>query len=207
MKRQSAALAAALKRAQRHRRLPACPERDLRDVYYGLLGPDAVSVTHVTASGSLATTPTVGPDGAYLIVLPDHGPLSENDSSTYGSSPFAGAIREVHYRDGRSCRLPAPGRRVEIGQGSCPAVGYVPAPVHPPTEAQVATAITAQVESAKHYCEKGISDVIVTCPGRVPEGFKRINMSRGPAETLVQISFTLSRAWRSPTVTATTTSR
>jgi hypothetical protein len=176
------------------KRHPTCSERDLRDLYYGLLGPDAVSVTHLTTSGSIATTPTVGPDGAYLIVLPDHGPVSQNDSSTYGSSPFAGAIREVHYSHGRVCRLPALRRRVEIGQGHCPVVGYVPAAVRPPTEAQVASPITARVESAKRYCEKGITDLIVPCPGRVPHGFTRIGGRLRPgvkpvAETLVQIRF------------------
>jgi hypothetical protein len=176
------------------KRHPACPERDLRDIYYGLLGPDGISVTHLTSSGRIATTPTVGPDGAYLIVLPDRGPVSQNDSSTYGSSPFAGAIQEVHYSHGRMCRLPALGRRVEIGQGRCPVFGYVPAAVHPPTEAQVASPITARIESAKHYCEKGITDVIVPCSARVPKGFTPIGGRlrpgvKPPAETLVQISF------------------
>ena len=46
-----------------------CPSRDLRDVYYGLLGPDAVSVTYRASSGDLATERTAGPDGAYLVVL------------------------------------------------------------------------------------------------------------------------------------------
>ena len=176
------------------KRHPACPAGDLRDIYYGLLGPDSVSVTHLTTSGSIATTATVGPDGAYLIVLPDRGPVSQNDSSTYGSSPFAGAIREVHYSHGRVCRLPALARRVEIGQGRCPVVGYVPAGVHPPSQGQVVSPITARVESAKHYCEKGITDLIVPCPGRVPNGFTRIGSRlrpdvKPPAETLVQISF------------------
>ena len=51
------------------RRPSACPRRDLRDVYYGLLGPDAVSVTYTTRTGALRTSATAGGDGAYLIVL------------------------------------------------------------------------------------------------------------------------------------------
>jgi hypothetical protein len=47
-----------------------CPSRDLRDVDYGVLGPDAVSITYRTASGGLATDRTAGPGGAYLVVLP-----------------------------------------------------------------------------------------------------------------------------------------
>jgi hypothetical protein len=53
----------------RGRAQPVCPAADERDVYFGLLGPDAVSVTYRTASGGTATELTTGPDGAYLIVL------------------------------------------------------------------------------------------------------------------------------------------
>ena len=51
--------------AQRH--AADCESRNQRLVAFGLLGPDATSVTYRTAHGT-ATTPTHGPDGAYLIV-------------------------------------------------------------------------------------------------------------------------------------------
>ena len=44
-----------------------CARADPRDIYYGLLGPDARSITY-TLGGQTHTIPTVGPDGAYLIV-------------------------------------------------------------------------------------------------------------------------------------------
>jgi hypothetical protein len=46
-----------------------CKPRNQRLVAFGLLGPAATSVTYRTAHGT-ATTPTHGPDGAYLIVEP-----------------------------------------------------------------------------------------------------------------------------------------
>ena len=171
------------------RRLPACPERDLRDVFYGLLGPDALSVTHVTASGALTTTPTSGSDGAYLVVLPDVGPLKQNGTGTSGSSPFAGAVRAVHYRNAPTCHLPPLGPRVSVGQGSCPTIGYVPAAVQLPSPAQVSSPVSARVALAKRYCDRPESHGAIACPGRVPPGFRPIDMSRGPAEGLVQISW------------------
>ena len=51
-------------------RLKSCPDSDRRDIYFGLLGPAATGITYSTPSGPLATLPTAGADGAYLIVLP-----------------------------------------------------------------------------------------------------------------------------------------
>jgi hypothetical protein len=44
-----------------------CPADDERELDFGLLGPQALSVTYV-ADGQRHTSPTVGPQGAYLIV-------------------------------------------------------------------------------------------------------------------------------------------
>jgi hypothetical protein len=49
--------------------LPACPESSERIIFYGLLGPDAVSVTYRMPGGGLATQRTVGGVGAYLLVF------------------------------------------------------------------------------------------------------------------------------------------
>ena len=52
---------------------PVCPQADERNLYYGLLGPDAKSITYVL-DGHSHTQPTTGPEGAYLLVtdgLPD----------------------------------------------------------------------------------------------------------------------------------------
>ncbi|MDQ6692465.1 MAG: hypothetical protein M3Z13_06830, partial [Candidatus Dormibacteraeota bacterium] len=176
-------------RSRHHGQLPPCPLGDLREVYYGLLGPDAASVTHRTASGSLQTTPTSGQSGAYLIVLPNHAPISANGSSTSDATLFPGAIRTVNYRDGHSCRLSAPASASDPGPGSCPPVGCVPAVVRLPTPAQVASPVSARVVFAKHYCAQRSSELIIACPTRTPPQFQRLDMSRGPAQVLVQIRF------------------
>jgi len=85
---------------------PFCPIGELRDVYYGLLGPDAISVTHQTSSGGLVTTPTTGPDGAYLIVLPNQ-PTINNGGLSYTAALFPGAVRTVTYRKTRAASCPA----------------------------------------------------------------------------------------------------
>jgi hypothetical protein len=91
-----------------HWLVPVCPPGSLRDVYFGMLGPDATSVTYTTTDGSPASTTTAGPDGAYLIVL-------KHTSERYGESggptltDFTGnPIRGVSYTTGRSCTLPGP---------------------------------------------------------------------------------------------------
>jgi len=177
------------RRTEHRRQLLPCPAADLREVYYGLLGPDAASVTHMTASGSLVTTPTAGPDGAYLIILPNHAPMSANGTTTSDSTLFPGAIRAVRYRDGHSCRLPAPVSASDPGRESCPPVGYVPAVIRPPSPARVASPVTTRVVFAKHYCGQRTGDLVIACPTRIPRGFQRLNMSRQPAQVLVQISF------------------
>ncbi len=94
----------------------SCPPSDLRDVYFGLLGPDAVSITHVTPTGDIATTPTAGRDGAYLIVLP-HTTMPcgsyqlfcvRNQRYSTGGPELepSEAIHAVNYRRAPSCQLP-----------------------------------------------------------------------------------------------------
>jgi hypothetical protein len=99
--------------------LQRCPTADMRDLYYGLLGTSAVSYTHVGSDGTLQATPTSGPDGAYLVVLPARaggcaGPTaghahaqagrcgSELPEADAGSEPLAEAVVAVHYRDGQT---------------------------------------------------------------------------------------------------------
>jgi hypothetical protein len=56
------------------------PESELRDLYYGVLGPAAVSVSYRTRAAH-GTVPTVSPSGAYLIV----GRVTPADQAGYGS--------------------------------------------------------------------------------------------------------------------------
>jgi hypothetical protein len=131
--------------------VPVCPTGDLRNVYFGLLGPDAVSVTYATPDGQLHSTRTAGADGAYLIVLPHvsgnalcgpHRPVCPRDEMGEGGGGIwaDGVIRAVHYRDGRTCARAG----VSLGQlQQCPNVGYVAARTPRPTSTVVTEPITA----------------------------------------------------------------
>jgi hypothetical protein len=109
----------------------ACPPQDLRDVYYGLLGPDAVSVTHTTQSGVTVTTPTVGRDGAYLVVLSHSSEhcvpgaifCAYGEGTGYSGNPELGpseTIRAVNYRHAPTCHIPTPGElaQLQVTQGA-----------------------------------------------------------------------------------------
>jgi hypothetical protein len=92
-------------------RLPTCPASSERDVYYGLLGPDAQSITYAIG-GQRHTIPTAGGDGAYVLVVPhQHGETSnfKIDLNFDEAAPLRGPITEIHYRGGRTCRLVASG--------------------------------------------------------------------------------------------------
>ena len=47
--------------------VPICPQSDLRNIYYGLLGPKAQSITYVL-DGQRHTLDTIGAEGAYMFV-------------------------------------------------------------------------------------------------------------------------------------------
>ena len=133
----------------------ACPTADLRNVYWGLLGPDAISITYRTPDGRPAVEKTAGPDGAYLIV----GPPTRDICRLFGPPRYryracgngqtattqlkSGVILSVHYRDAKTCRLPPPTPSGDLDV-SCPLIGYAPPPSHI-TPAEVATAIHVHV--------------------------------------------------------------
>ncbi|HEY4451267.1 MAG TPA: hypothetical protein VGN13_06700 [Solirubrobacteraceae bacterium] len=85
---------------------PACPLADERNLYFGLLGPDAKSVTYVLA-GTRHTLATSGPEGAYLIVTRSTPGQLLTGVGAGGVVPVDGPITEVHYRDGATCHLSA----------------------------------------------------------------------------------------------------
>ena len=83
---------------------PECPQQDERNLYFGLLGPDAQSVTY-RLEGHTKTLKTSGPEGAYLIVTRSTRGQLYKGVGTGGVVPVGGPIREIHYRDGAVCHL------------------------------------------------------------------------------------------------------
>jgi hypothetical protein len=85
---------------------PICRQADLRNIYYGLLGPEAQSITYVFG-GKRQTLDTVGPNGAYLFVTDasPHQLLNFANAGTADIVPVDGPIKEIHYRDGSTCHL------------------------------------------------------------------------------------------------------
>lgn len=155
-----------------------CPTGALRNVYYGLLGPDAASVTYRTASGAVKTQRTVGPDGAYLIVLPyTHGPQG---TATIGTGLSGPPFVAVHYRDGHTCTAVS-------ATTACQPVGHQAPSTSHLTDAQVRAPVSVRVARARSYCSSKHSGTVVACNGPVPRGFSRIH---GTPFVLVNISFT-----------------
>jgi hypothetical protein len=121
---------------------PRCPAADERIVYYGLLGPDAESVSYRAEDGRIATAATSGRDGGYLVVL---RPTAQHPARGYfapGASPGSGLL-SVRYRDGHVCRIRSP--RALGGAKPCPRVGYVVPRMPRLTDAQVAAPVTAHI--------------------------------------------------------------
>jgi hypothetical protein len=127
---------------------PICPQADLRNIYYGLLGPEAQSITY-TLAGQRHTLPTVGADGAYMFVTraSAHQLLNFAGAGTADIVPVDGPIEEIHYRDGSTCHLTG---KSWIG-GSYACTPSLPEPVgyvtvgKAPTHAEVATPINTRL--------------------------------------------------------------
>jgi hypothetical protein len=140
-----------------------CPRDDWRQLYFGMAGPEAKSVTY-TAGGSEHTVQTVGEQGAYLIVLP--ASLKRDHNRYFGGwSPLSGAgggpIVRVDYRNGDVCHL-HPGE-VDTGQSVCPRVGEAPVPRPHLTSADVA----APIKTSLHRASYG-PQVVASFVARVP---------------------------------------
>jgi hypothetical protein len=158
---------------------PTCPVGDLRDIFYGFLGLDAISITYTGPNGQTITTKTIGADGAYLLVFPDSATTPNNDGYTYDASLVRGPITAVHYRNGHACLR---------ARGGCPPIGYASAAGPIPASSQVAAPVTARVEPSRSYCQDG-PDEVIPCSGRVPPGSRRIDMRGAAPEVLVVVSF------------------
>ena len=129
-----------------------CPLADERNLYYGMLGPEATGLTYAVG-GKSHTLATVGPDGAYLIVTPGMthrysgaaGSRERRGLYTSDDVPVYGPITAIHYRGGTTCQLVTAERWIYGPQACAPALpepfGW--APVSVPTHAQLATPIHA----------------------------------------------------------------
>jgi hypothetical protein len=133
------------------RREPECPLKDERNLYFGLLGPDAKSVTYVL-DGQRHTLATSGPEGAYLIVTRATAGQLLKGVGTGGVVPVDGPITEIHYRDGATCHITS---KSWIGEAyACTPslkepVGYVAPPDLSYTHPQVATPVRATLIRTK----------------------------------------------------------
>ncbi len=130
---------------------PECPLRDERNLYFGLLGPDAESVTYLlgTKHHTLATS---GPEGAYLIVSRSTPGQLLRGVGTGGIVPVDGPITEIHYRDGATCHLTSKswiGGAYACTPSLKEPVGYVAPPELAYTHSQVATPVHAKLIRAR----------------------------------------------------------
>jgi hypothetical protein len=107
--------------------IPPCPAVDQRRVLFGLLGPEATSISY-RDHGKLRKQAITGPEGAYLIVLASQ---PKNGGWSIGKMPAVGfTVERIDYRDAPSCR----GRR-DRHPAQCPLVGYRAASKKPAAEA------------------------------------------------------------------------
>lgn len=100
-----------------------CPDADVRNLYFGTLGPKAKSVTYTLADGP-HTVPTAGPEGAYLVVLPDTAARDFNGVVS-GVVPTNSPITELAFADGTRCAITERG----AAKGRCAIPGRDTAPL------------------------------------------------------------------------------
>ncbi len=126
---------------------PRCPEADLRAVYYGLLGPQASSLTY-TASGNTRTIHPDGPLGGYLIVLPTPNRNVNGGIGGVPATPYGPPFQRVTFTNGLVCDL-----RIDSAGNvrQCPAPGFTPIQTSRVSSAQIATPITATVKHQNGY--------------------------------------------------------
>jgi hypothetical protein len=164
--------------------LPKCPRADLRDVAYGVLGPQAVSIAY-TIDHRTVTTRT-GPDGAYIVVLPGSSEICTTDAhggrgctlgagETTTSTLQSGVITAVTYRDGHVCPLSAS----SANEAACPNLGYAKYPPRPQrhiTPAQVRSTVIPSFAITNRVCyrpKKGVNIPFdIPCQDRIPAGYK-----------------------------------
>lgn len=129
-----------------------CGRSDPRDIFYGLLGPKARSITY-TVGGQTRTIPTVGSEGAYLIVERTAAKVVALGvgAGASGALPAGGGtlngmrlsqpIRKVTYTGGRTCTITSHGPRDGHGGHCLPPIGYVAQSIRLPSAGELASAV------------------------------------------------------------------
>jgi len=132
-----------------------CWRSDPRDVFYGLLGPKARGITY-SVGGETHTIPTVGKEGAYLIVERTPAKVVARGvgagvssavpagGGTLGAIRLPQPIRVVRYSGGRTCAIGQFRDRGRHGGECVPPVGYVAQDVHLPSAPELASAVEAK---------------------------------------------------------------
>jgi hypothetical protein len=137
----------------------ACPAGVVRDISYGVLGPQATSITYLAAGGRTVTEPTTGPGSAYLIVAPRRAGCTASSrlqcadaGGSVGLLLESRTIVAAHYRSGRVCRLPQPDARGLVRSASCPLVGYQAPRAPAVSGAELAAPVSVTIPPAAHSC-------------------------------------------------------
>lgn len=157
---------------------PACASSDERTLDYGLLGPQAASITYRTAHG-MRTRPTVGPEGAYLIVR--RGVRQwRSDAAGGGLLPLNGPITALTYRDGSVCHLPAHGR--PYPDAACKPHGYAALATRLPSPQQVRAPVHVRIKRPRRHGRHGLLEVsfVARVPVTSARGSYVVTWYRGP---------------------------
>lgn len=116
-------------------KLPACPAADERLIAFGLLGPNALSVTYPATPG-VKTQRTVGSDGAYLLVR--RQPPVNSQTLAAQAGPLGKRFKPAMLL----------GRYPTLGSSSRPRGLF-------PLETTSAVILAAQYRFGKHTCQSG----------------------------------------------------
>ncbi|MGA2471142.1 MAG: hypothetical protein ABSG64_10675 [Solirubrobacteraceae bacterium] len=147
-----------------------CAIGDLPVLWYGLLGPNAKSITY-TFDGRPHTQATFGPEGAYLMVdglasVPEAaGPPGTGPLLNFSALPAHTPITTITYRDGRVCHLFGPdhGRYSPSCFTDGHPDGYVPVAAPALTDAQVASTLHGR----ELLLAEGGREIIVSFTSRI----------------------------------------
>ena len=165
----------------------AVPASARRWISYGLLGPDAVSVTY-TAAGQKHTVPVEPGSGAYLVVLPSPPKNGfETGGGALSTNRFVtpqGVISSITYRvHGKLCREARPTSEASA-HPQCPrqpvaGLPRAPRPLHRAIHIRISPSGTALVTfTAPRAVSSALSDYALEIPAPCHRGTSGIPLER-----------------------------